>query len=41
MSSDPDETSSSASGSPLMVGRDGPNAAVEDLSLDSDVKKNQ
>ncbi|KAF8609543.1 hypothetical protein BDV93DRAFT_503853 [Ceratobasidium sp. AG-I] len=41
VSSDPDETSSSASGSPLMVGRDAPNVTVDDLSLDSDVKKNQ
>lgn len=41
VSSDPDETSSSASGSPLVVGRDGPNAVAEGLSLDLDEKKNQ
>ncbi|CAE6463091.1 unnamed protein product [Rhizoctonia solani] len=43
-SSDPgDSSSSSASGSPLVVGRDGPNVFVEDLSLDlkDERKKNQ
>ena len=42
-SSDPDESSSSASNSPLVVGRDGPKVFMEDLSLDSkdEQKKNQ
>ncbi|KAG9126972.1 hypothetical protein FRC07_001190 [Ceratobasidium sp. 392] len=40
-SSDPGDESSSSEGSPLVVGRDGPNPVLEDMSLDSDVKKNQ
>lgn len=42
-SSDPDESSSSASNSPLVVGRDGPNVFVEELSLNlkDEQKKNQ
>jgi len=42
VSSDLDESSSSASGSPLVIGRDGPNAVTEGLSLDpGEKKKNQ
>lgn len=41
VSSDPDETSSSTSGSPLVVGRDGLHAVTEGFSLDLEEKKNQ
>jgi hypothetical protein len=41
ISSDPDESSASSAGSPLVVARNGSNVITEDLSLDPNAKKNQ